>query len=112
MISAALFIGIFLEKLIKNNAILTERKIIPASAQILAGLSEPFSAFAARRLLIKFFVQLKPMEFLSNTDPPDKLTVQILIVKRKQLFLLKPNIFLAFKSINVFTGCACYCNDR
>ena len=67
---AAFFCGIFFEKLIKNIAKLMERKIIPASAHILDGLSEPFTAFDANKLLIKFFVQSNPIEFFSNNEPP------------------------------------------
>jgi len=70
MILAAPFTGIFFEYLMKNIAKLTERKIIPASAQILDGLSAPFTAFAPNRLLIKFLDQLKPTEPLSNREPP------------------------------------------
>ena len=51
MIWAALFTGIFFENLTKNTEKLTERKIIPPSSQILEGVSEPFIAFAANRLL-------------------------------------------------------------
>ncbi len=70
MILAAPCAGIFFEKFMKNMAKLTERKIIPPSAQILDGLSEPFTAFAAKRLLIKFFDQSNPIESLSNREPP------------------------------------------
>ena len=77
MIWAGRFAGIFFEKLMKNIAKLKARKIIPASAQILDGLSAPFTAFAWKRLLIKFFVQLKPTEFLSKRDPPGYTIVAI-----------------------------------
>src|SRR4051812_28623689 len=67
---AAPLAGIFFENAIKNTVKLAERKIIPVSAQILDGLSAPFTAFAPNRLLIKFFDQLKPMESLSDKEPP------------------------------------------
>lgn len=66
----AFFEGIFFEKFIKNFAKLRARKIIPMSAQILEGLSKPFSDFVAKRLLIKLRVQSKPIEFLSYIVPP------------------------------------------
>ncbi len=70
MTLAADFVGIFFENLMKNIAKLTPRKIIPLSAQILDGLSEPFIALAANKLLMKFFDHSKPTEFLSNSEPP------------------------------------------
>src|SRR6476620_2097156 len=70
IIAAAFFAGIFFENLMKNIAKLRESRIIPPSAQILDGLSAPFNAFAEKKLLIKFFDQSKPTEFLSNIEPP------------------------------------------
>ena len=70
MTLAAPSTGIFFENSMKNIAKLIERKIIPASAQILEGLSDPFTAFAANRLLMKFSDQLKPIESLLNIEPP------------------------------------------
>jgi hypothetical protein len=69
-ILAAFLFGILVEKSIKNTAKLTERKIIPAAAQMRDGLSAPFTAFVPNRLLMKFRDQSNPIEFLSNIDPP------------------------------------------
>lgn len=62
--------GIFFDMFIKKSPKPTEWKTTPVSAQILEGFSEPFIAFAANKLLIKFFVQSNPVEFLSNKEPP------------------------------------------
>jgi hypothetical protein len=39
-------------------------------AQNLDGFSEPFIALDANKLLIKFFDQSNPVEFLSSKEPP------------------------------------------
>jgi hypothetical protein len=70
MIRAADFEGIFLEKLTKKNPKQMERHTIPKSAHNLPGLSAPLTALESKRLLIKFFVQSNPTEFLSKFDPP------------------------------------------
>jgi len=94
MTLAAPLAGIFFENAIKNTAKLAERKIIPASAQILEGLCDPFTAFAPNRLLMKFFDQSKPMEFLSDKEPPGYTIVAInssdietIIPRRTEYFL-------------------------
>ncbi len=62
--------GIFFDVLIKKTPKPTEWKAIPMSTQILEGFSEPFIAFAANKLLIKFFDQSNPVESLSINEPP------------------------------------------
>jgi hypothetical protein len=62
--------GIFFDELIKKIPKPTEWIAIPMSAQILEGFSEPFIPFAANKLLIKFFDQSNPVEFLSSNEPP------------------------------------------
>jgi predicted MPP superfamily phosphohydrolase len=69
-IIAACFAGIFFDILIKKIPKPTEWKAIPMIAQILDVFSEPFIAFAANKLLIKFFDQSNPVDFLSNKEPP------------------------------------------
>jgi hypothetical protein len=39
-------------------------------AQIMPGFSEPFIAYGSNKLLMKFFDQPNPMEFLSGNEPP------------------------------------------
>jgi hypothetical protein len=51
----------------KKISKLTVRKIISASARMLDGLQEPFTAFAANRVLKMFFDKSKPSELLANT---------------------------------------------
>src|SRR5438128_1264287 len=57
--------GILFENRKKKIAKPAERKIMPLSAHALAGLSKPFIALAANKLLKKFLVHRKPTEFLS-----------------------------------------------
>lgn len=64
------FKEIFLDIFIKKIPYPTDWNAIPMIAQILPGFSEPFIAFAANKLLMKFFDQLNPKEFLSNNEPP------------------------------------------
>ncbi len=89
------FRGIFLEKSIKNKAKLKERKIIPALAQFLEGLREPFKAMGANRLLIKFLVQSKPTIFLSDHDPPGYRLVAISSKIPEQITPMSTEYFLS-----------------
>lgn len=62
--------GIFFDILIKKIPYPTDWNAIPIIAQILPGFSEPFIAFGANKLLMKFFDQSNPIEFLSGNEPP------------------------------------------
>jgi len=55
------------ENSMKKIAKLAERKIIPAAVRILYVKSEPFTAFAANRVLKKFLDKSKPSELLAYT---------------------------------------------
>ncbi len=55
----------FFDIWMKNIPFPIKWNTIPMNAQTLDGLSKPFSAFAPNKLLIKFFVQSNPEEFLS-----------------------------------------------